>query len=99
MKLLIWVALAALTFFVTAEARTEETSHLAFVNEYIRGSAEYEDTRATSERELASASTVNEKLLDAIHRSTLFQLALKSQIGMLTPGFRNPGSITRFRST
>ena len=85
MKLVACFALAVLTIFGTAEARAEETSHLVFVTEYIRELSATEDARAAAEKDLAAASNQNEKLSDAIHSSTLIQLELRSQIGMLKP--------------
>jgi hypothetical protein len=42
-----------------------------------------EETRSAAGKELASASSQNEKLADAIHSSTLIQLELRSQVSML----------------
>lgn len=59
-----------------------ETSHLAFVTEYIRELAANENTRAAAEKELKQ-STKDERMLNNIHANTLIQLELRSQIGML----------------
>lgn len=83
MKLMTCLAVIALTVFASAEVRAEETPHLAFVTEYIRELSANETARDDAARELAAASTQNEKLSDGIHSSTLVQLELRSQIFML----------------
>jgi hypothetical protein len=74
------LALAAISSLTFAQDKPE-TSHLAFVSEYIHQLGATEDLRESGERELkqdpkASFSTM-------IHTGTLFQLELKSQIAML----------------
>lgn len=53
------------------------------MTEYIRELGAIEDVRAAGEKELAQAKDDSERLLDAIHASTLIQLELQSQIEML----------------
>jgi hypothetical protein len=65
------------------QACAEDTSHLAFVTEYIRELAANENARANAERELNASKSSRDKLSSAIHSSTLIQLALRSQISML----------------
>lgn len=65
-----------------AQAANEETSHLAFVTEYIRELARNEDTRASGEQEFKQGAK-DEALRIGIHASTLIQLELRSQIRML----------------
>jgi hypothetical protein len=69
---------AALTF----GAEKPETSHLAFVTEYVRELAAIENIRASAEQELKQG-TKDEVFSVAVHTSTLSQLELRSQIGML----------------
>jgi hypothetical protein len=64
-------------------AEKPETLHLAFVTEYIRELGATEDVRAAAQKELTQAHDDNERLSDAVHSSTLIQLELQSQIGML----------------
>jgi hypothetical protein len=58
-----------------------ETSHLAFVTEYIRELAAIENIRESGEQELKEDP--NSTFSNMIHSSTLFQLELGSQIRML----------------
>lgn len=79
---------AALPFIRSSVAsspsvRSPETSHLAFVTEYIRELAANESVRSSAEDEINQAADTNEKLLSGIHGSTRIQLELRSQIGML----------------
>jgi hypothetical protein len=67
-------------FGAAFQARAEETSHLAFVTEYIRQLASTEDLRAKAEKELNASSSSSGKLSAAIHSSTLIKLNLRSQI-------------------
>jgi hypothetical protein len=60
-----------------------ETSHLAFVNEYVRELAAIERIRASGEQEIKDAPDEMAKFSSGIHVSTLFQLELRSQILML----------------
>lgn len=80
--------------FVTGAASTfgaekPETSHLAFVTEYIRELAAIDNIRASAEQELKQAKE-SEKLSNAIHTSTLIQLELRSQSEMLKSMRLNP---------
>lgn len=75
-----------------SQARAEETSHLAFVTEYIRELAANEDTRANAEREINASNSSNGKLSSSIHASTLIQLELQSQISMLKSMHLDPPS-------
>jgi hypothetical protein len=83
----------ALTFATVVDptfaADKPETSHLAFVTEYIRELAATEDIRAAAEQEQKQA-TQDEMLPNAIHTSTRIQLELRSQIGMLKGMRLNP---------
>jgi hypothetical protein len=66
-----------------SQARAEETSHLAFVTEYIRELAANENTRANAERELNASTSTSGKLSSSIHAHTLIKLELQSQISTL----------------
>jgi hypothetical protein len=77
----VFAAVVAVAHSVGADQ--SETPHLAFVTEYIRELGATEDVRAAAEKELAQAHDDNERLSDAVHGSTLIQLELQSQIGML----------------
>jgi hypothetical protein len=66
----------------TFGAEKPETSHLAFVTEYVRELAVIESIRASGEQELKK-STKDEQFSSAIHVSTSIQLELRSQIRML----------------
>lgn len=83
--LIVFILFAAAVIFVPSSVAAEkpETPHLAFVSEYIRELGAIEDVRASGEKELAQAKDDNERLSDAVHASTLIQLELQSQIGML----------------
>jgi len=73
------LAVAATSTFA---AEKSETSHLAFVTEYIRELAAIEHVRASADKELKQGKE-NEVFSNAIHSSTLMQLELRSQINML----------------
>lgn len=75
---------------IASQAHAEETSHLAFVTEYIHELAASEDMRANAERELNASNLSSEKLASGIHASKLFQLELKSQILALKSMHLNP---------
>jgi len=85
MRIVFWIFLAltltagSVLAFGSDEA---ETPHLVFVTEYMRELAAIEHIRASAEKD-AEHGKVQEKLLSAIHASTLFQLELRSQIGTL----------------
>jgi hypothetical protein len=64
-------------------AETPETSHLAFVTEYVRELAAIEKVRASAEQEVMQATTKDEKLLSAIHGSSRIQVELRFQIDTL----------------
>jgi len=64
-------------------AEKPETPHLAFVTEYVRELAATEKVRAAAEKELTQAKDDTDRLVIAIHNSTLIQLELQSQIIML----------------
>ena len=66
----------------TSVAGKPETSHLAFVTEYVRELAAIENIRASAEKELEQG-TKDEALSSGIHASTLLQLELRSQIAIL----------------
>jgi hypothetical protein len=74
---------------VPLKAKRPETPHLAFVTEFIRELAAIEDIRETSTHELKDSAT-GDILLNSIHSSTLFQLELQSQVGMLKGMRLNP---------
>jgi hypothetical protein len=94
MKFVICLMLTALTAFATNETRAQETSHLAFVTEYIRELSANEAKRAAAQREVASAATQSEMFIDMIHSSTAIQLELRSQIYMLQSMHLEPPSET-----
>lgn len=71
-----------------AHATKPETSHLAFVTEYIRELAAIENIRASGEDELNQDP--DNTFSNMIHSSTLFQLELGSQISMLRGMNLNP---------
>jgi hypothetical protein len=58
-----------------------ETSHLAFVTEFIRELAAIENIRASAEKDPKQDTT--DVFLNTVHSSTLFQLELRTQIGVL----------------
>lgn len=68
----------------TARPVKPETPHLEFVTEYVRELAAVERIRAQAEDE-ANQDKKDDKLpfSSAIHTSTLFELELGSQVGML----------------
>jgi hypothetical protein len=80
-----FVASASTTF----GAKKPETSHLAFVAEYVRELAAIENIRASGEQELKEG-TKDEVFSNAVHASTLIQLELRSQIRMLRGMRLNP---------
>jgi len=60
-----------------------ETTHLRFVKEYVRELIEDESLRATGEKEISQAKTLNEQFSADIYASKSIQLELRSQISML----------------
>ena len=62
---------------------TPETSHLAFVKEYIRELTAEEDINVSAAKELSEAKTPDEQFSTGIYVSKSRQLELLSQIGML----------------
>jgi hypothetical protein len=58
-----------------------ETSHLAFVTEFVRELAAIENIRASAEKEPKQDTT--DVFLNTVHSGTLFQLELRTQIGVL----------------
>lgn len=60
-----------------------ETSHLRFVNEYVRELMEAESLKQHGEKELNEAKTLNEKFSSGIYFSKSTQLELRSEIGVL----------------
>jgi hypothetical protein len=68
---------------LASQPRAKETPHLEFFTEYIRELAANEHARAAAAQELMAASTLNDKLLDGIHGSTVIQLELRAQMQML----------------
>jgi hypothetical protein len=81
--LCICIAVAFATGSVpTFGADKPETSHLAFVTEYIRELAAFENIRDSGEEELKQSKD-GEVFPSAIHNSTLIQLELRSQISRL----------------
>jgi hypothetical protein len=79
-----------------------ETCHIDVVKEYIRELIEDEDLKATGEKELSDAKTLNEQFSAGIYYSKSTQLELRSQIRMLkTMHLNDPfdtliPSLTRF---
>lgn len=68
----------------TVHGVNPETSHLEFVNEYIRELAAIEDIRAKGEEEnKQNQNEGKQPFMGIIHTSTLFQLELNSQVKML----------------
>lgn len=65
----------------SSQVQKPETSHLAFVTEYIRELSAIERIRASGEKDLKEAKS--SVFSNAIHSGTLFELELRSQIGML----------------
>jgi hypothetical protein len=63
-------------------AETPETSHLAFVTEYVRELAAVEDIRAAAEQELKQAEK-QDVLANVVYTSTRMQLELRTQINSL----------------
>lgn len=68
---------------LASPAWSAETSHLAFVTEYVRELSEIENARAAGANELSTAATEAETLLVAIHTGTVIQLRLRADIGIL----------------
>jgi hypothetical protein len=89
---LLLVSVLLLTFPVARvfAADGSETSHLAFVTEYVRELVATENLRASVAKEYAE-SKQSEKFTSAIHASTAIQLELRSQIAMLN-GMHNSDS-------
>jgi hypothetical protein len=87
--------------FCTA-AMTEETSHLAFVSEYVRQLAVNERMRELGQRDVSEANNPSEKIMAGIRASTRIVLELKPQITRLhgmkfaAPFDTLPGSIATF---
>ena len=75
---------------LSIRAEAPETTHLAFVTEYIRELATNERLRASAEEEMSQAKNTNESLRNAIHCSTRIQLELQSQIDTLKGMRLNP---------
>jgi hypothetical protein len=73
----------------TFGAEKPETSHLAFVTEYVRELAAIEYIRASAEQELKQGKD-SEVFSNAVHTSALIQLELRSQIEMLKSMHLNP---------
>src|SRR5437764_12000876 len=68
----------------SVRARKGETQHLAFFSEYIRELSAIDKIRTSANRELKERQDAKEGIFSSsIHSSTLFQLELGSQIGML----------------
>lgn len=68
----------------TFEAEKPETSHLAFVTQYVRELAAIENIRSSAEQELKEGQgTPGEVFSNGIHASTLIQLELRFQINTL----------------
>lgn len=65
------------------KASKPETSHLAFVKEYIRELTADEDINVTAAKELSEAKTPDEQFSTGIYVSRSRQIELRSQIGML----------------
>src|SRR6266699_3853890 len=72
---------------VTFGAEEPETSHLAFVTEYVRELAANENFRALGEQEVKEGA---KRFAGFIHSGTLIQLELRSQIRMLKGMHMNP---------
>jgi hypothetical protein len=70
-------------------AEKPETSHLAFVSEYIRELAAIENIRASVEKEQKQGNQ-SDVFSNAIHAGTLMQLELGSQVRMLKAMRLNP---------
>lgn len=70
-------------------AEIPETSHLAFVTEFVRELSAIEDIRAAAERQQKKGES-DGPLADDIYLSTRLQLRLRVQIGMLTSMRLNP---------
>lgn len=84
MKVISFIILGALATVGAQgpKSKKAETSHLAFVTEYLRELAAIEDIRAAAEKELQQG-TKDDVFPNAVHTSTLIQLELRSQIAML----------------
>jgi hypothetical protein len=65
----------------SSQIEKPETSHLAFVKEYIRELSAIESIRASGEKDLRDKKS--SIFSNSIHSGTLFELELRSQIGML----------------
>jgi hypothetical protein len=78
------IAVLALALAVsTRSAPAAETSHLQFVQEYIRELGEMERLRAAAQVEMKQTDT-NVRIASGIHYSTRVQLALKADIAILS---------------
>jgi hypothetical protein len=83
---------------------TEETSHLAFVLEYVRQLGANERLREVSEKETSQAASGADKIMAGIRASTRIVLELNSQITSLNriqlaePFDTLPGNIATFYS-
>ena len=75
------VATALLFCTTVAKAQPAETPHIEFVHEYIRELSEMEDLRAGAEVDLKRKDA--NPVVDMIHYSTRYQLALRADIGIL----------------
>lgn len=73
-------------FVIAGTSYAQETSHLAFVTEYVRELGAIESIRTTAEQETKSKVT----MLDGIRNSTRVQLELRSQIEILSGMHLNP---------
>lgn len=83
--------LVLLAIGTVSQASAKETSHLAFVTEYIHELAANEDARANAEKEFKATSNSSRDIFSAIiHSSTLIQLNLNSQISALKSMHLNP---------
>jgi hypothetical protein len=65
------------------KAAKPETSHLSFVQEYIREMTTDEDLKVSLQKELDEAKTPNEKISTGVYASKSIELELQSQIAML----------------
>ena len=65
-----------------SKAEKQETSHLAFVTEYVRELSAIENIRASAEQD-QTQGTNNEKFSNAIYSSKRMQFELRLQINIL----------------
>jgi hypothetical protein len=75
---------------IAGTSYAQETSHLAFVSEYVRELGAIESIRATAEQEIKEKGS--NQLASAIRNSTRVQLELRAEIGMLSGMNLNPPS-------